>query len=220
MFRLLLLFLILNSSKQLFAIEKKIDKVAQEDLFQFLSSFDTLQADFEQQSFFGTNTTPEDVQRGYIVIKRPSKIAIDYKSKNNDAKLVIDKSSVKFLDRKSNQLTNLSNPKKDMFLLFASKDYSLFKFYNIEKDNNRIKACFLEKDSDSLCDNCLYLKKDNNSTNFGYSVEKIVVIRYEEGAKLEPSVRIEILFSSIVYDSKINNDIFIIKDPRIFNDEF
>jgi outer membrane lipoprotein-sorting protein len=203
------------------SIAKSTTDIGTNKAVEFLNGINYISAKFRQISTLKDKYLQDikkDIFYGQIFIsKKDKKIAIDVQNKDQNFKVVVNKNGdVKYLDRNLKQISHL----KDQYN-FHSDIFSILNIQNsnqidIRNNNDKYVLCKVfvkEKLSDTKI--CISLSLLNNNN---------IEIKNVEISQLQPNDELILETTITLEDIEINNvlpeDIFNIKDPRLFGDEY
>ena len=179
----------------------------------FLINLKTLQANFIQTQHDGDKI---EKSTGSIAVKKPNSVLLTHNGKDMKLKLVSVNGNVKIFDENIGQTTYVDNQYSDLIqfftdnlkpeklivsrtgelcLPFESFGADYLACLNVDVKANNIKALYLyllAEDEEN--------KKSNKKQKLQYKVADFV-------------------FNNVVLNKNISDDVFVIKDARIFDDE-
>jgi outer membrane lipoprotein-sorting protein len=185
-----------NSSVQSFALDVS-------DFCSYLSSIQALKANFVEIIDGKKN-------EGVIFLKKPERVLIDYRKGDIAAKIAINGKKVVFLDKKAEQITHLEHGFYNFFHIFSDDKLCKSGFVGIENND----LCIIDLYNQQKYRVCFDLKDDN--------AEMLIKIDLIYGDKnVEKFVNYsEIKLIKIRKNIDLSNDIFNLRDPRLFKNEF
>ena len=192
----------------------------------FLQSLKDFSANYKQTTY--TEKKPEYAD-GELFIKTPNKIMIRHKTKVMTLKIVSIDGVLKAVDENVGQITYVENQYNDLLKLFDNKLDAKELHYNF---NNEL--CLAFKHHDAYLDGCLNVdvkqntiksmslygiilpdngnkNKNDDKKNYKLSNDDIV------NSKFVPIIRLD--FTNANVNKGISDDVFEVKDNRIFDDD-
>ncbi len=179
----------------------------------FLFSINTLQADFVQKQYDGEDTDDNNiVSRGTVTIKKPDSILLENDSKNMRLKIVSINGNVKMIDKDIRQTTYVDNQYGEMMRFFTKNMKPEELSFNTKRE-----LCIKFKKMDTNLSACLKLDL-NKRTIVSLTLYSLGDDGKNDG-KHDNSLKIfDIFFKNIKINSAIDDDVFVIKDERLFDD--
>ena len=190
----------------------------------FLLSINTLKTDFIQKQYGDdeSNNNKNDNgtnSHGTIIVKKPDNILLEHESGNMRLKIVSVNGNVKMVDKDIKQTTYVDNQYGEIMQFFTknlkpekltlNKKKELCMRFN--KMNTDFNACLkLDLEKESITSLSLYAQNESEE---------------EEGERNNSKVRdnslkmFDIFFKNVKINSYIDDDVFFVKDERIFNDD-
>ena len=192
----------------------------------FLQSLKDFSANYKQTTY--TEKKPEYAD-GELFIKTPNKIMIRHKTKVMTLKIVSIDGVLKAVDENVGQITYVENQYNDLLKLFDNKLDAKELHYNF---NNEL--CLAFKHQDAYLDGCLdvdlqqrtiksmslygiILPESSNTNNNDNKKSDKVSNNDIIKSKFLPIIRLD--FTNTKVNKGISDDMFEIKDNRIFGDD-
>ena len=215
-------FLVLNYQSNSLSIDVKQN----DGKFLFLQSLKDFSANYKQTTYTEKKLEYAD---GELFIKTPNKIMIRHKTKVMTLKIVSIDGVLKAVDENVGQITYVENQYNDLLKLFDNKLEAKELHYNF---NNEL--CFAFKHQGAYLDGCLDVdlqqrtiksmsfygiilpensKTNNNDNKKSDEVSNNDIIK----SKFVPIIRLD--FTNTKVNKGIGDDVFDIKDNRIFGDD-
>lgn len=173
----------------------------------FYSSIKTLSADYKQTEYTNKGNV---YASGKIIIKKPDKVLLEYANNNTNLKLVSINSNLKIIDNDIGQSTYIENQYNELLKFLMGKANNEKLYFNYMNE-----LCLDFKHQDIMYIGCLDIdekKKTINSMNL-----------YAKSLLNDKTTRIakvmSLQFNNLKINTDIEDDIFYIKDTRIFDDE-
>ena len=205
--RLLNIFLltIFISSFSLYKKSNAIENSNQN--FLFLQSIQNLSADYKQTQFDGQKNIITD---GKIAVKKPDNIMLTYTDKNMKLKLISINGNIKMIDEDLGQTTYIDNQYSEL-MQFFTKNLKAEKLIT----NKNGDLCINFKHFDNNMEACLKIDL-KQQTLIGINV----LLKDEENKKQNNKYEVmNIVFANVKINKGVDDDVFVVKDNRIFNDE-
>lgn len=215
-------FLVLNYQSNSLSIDVKQN----DGKFLFLQSLKDFSANYKQTTY---TEKKQEYANGELFVKTPNKIMIRHKTKVMTLKIVSIDGVLKAVDENVGQITYVENQYNDLLKLFDNKLEAKELHYNF---NNEL--CFAFKYQGAYLDGCLDVdlqqrtiksmslygiilpensKTNNNDNKKSDEVSNNDIIK----SKFVPIIRLD--FTNTKVNKGISNDVFEIKDNRIFGDD-
>lgn len=181
--------------------DKRNEKIA------FFSSIKTLSTDYKQTEY----TDKGDIKaNGRIIIKKPDKVLLEYSNDNTNLKIVSINDNLKFIDSYIGQTTYIENQYNEL-LKFLIGQVNNEKLYFNEFN----ELCLDFKYEDILYSGCIDIDEKQEILRSMNLYAKIVLKdKTERIAKV-----MSLQFDNLKINEKIEDDVFYIKDARIFDDD-
>ena len=220
----LMLFSLFNATCG--AINTSVEVRKHDDRLLFLQSLKDFSANYKQTTYTKKNM---EYAEGELFIKTPNTIMIRHKTKMMTLKIVSIDGVLKAVDENVGQITYIENQYNDLLKLFSDKLDAKELHYNF---NNEI--CLAFKHQDTYLDGCLDIdvkqntlksmslygiissdndNKNKNNDNKNYKLSNNDIVN----SKFIPIMRLD--FTNAKVNKGISNDVFEIKDNRIFGDD-
>ena len=178
----------------------------------FLINLKTLQANFIQTQHDGDKI---EKSTGSIAVKKPNSVLLTHNGKDMKLKLVSVNGNVKIFDENIGQTTYIDNQYGDLIQFFT--------------DNLKPEKLIISRQGElclpfeSFGANYLACLKINIQTNtldvlYLYLVEEEDADKDKKKQKVQYKVA-DFVFNNVVLNKNIPDDVFVIKDTRIFDDE-
>lgn len=235
------------SVKVLFSINAlSIDVEDDDERIVFLKSLKDFSANYKQITY---TDEKQEYADGELFIKTPSKIKIRHKTKTMTLTIVSDNGVLKVIDENVGQITYVENQYNDLLKLFSKELNAAYLHYNfnneicfafkhqdadldgcldIDVKQNTINSMSLygiipsnEKQSDADFNKQKGQNTQKAKNNMNNKAKKVNNDKLSKSdiikAKFMPIIRLE--FSNTKVNKGIGNDIFEIKDSRIFDED-
>ena len=183
----------------------------------YLDNLSTFQSQFiESTSLMGQNM----IKNGELFVKKPNKLFINYTTPEFASQISVNDKTIKFLDKKTNQLTTLDNEYSDAFVFLTAKldDEKRKSLDFTELSNNIISICtnvnfksFKSKITENQADQISCLLMSPNPLQI-YGTEAYM---YDSQTQTKEKIS-SIIFQNPKTNIDINDNVFSIKDTRIF----
>lgn len=173
----------------------------------FFSSIKTLSTDYQQTEY----THKGDIySTGRIIIKKPDKVLLEYSNNNMNLKIISINNNLRFIDSNIGQTTYIENQYNELlkFLMGQANNEKLY----LNKLN---ELCLDFKHQDILYSGCIDVNEKQETINSMSLYAKILLNDKKERIAKVMSLQ----FNNLKINEKIEDDIFYIKDRRIFDDE-
>ena len=201
-----LLLLIFSFTSQLaFSVDLNNKK------FLFLQSINDLSADYKQTQFDGKNNI---ITYGKIAIKKPDNVMLTYADKNMRLKIVSIGGNMKVIDEDLGQTTYVDSRYSEL-MQFFTKNLQAEKLSMDTHGNLCMKFRHFDNDMEA----CLEI-----DVNKQMLIRLMVFVEDADYVKSGKKIRekypvMKIDFLNVKINKGVSNEVFVIKDNRIFNDD-
>lgn len=206
---LIYFFIFVFTEYNLFALDCNIFT---DNIIDFVQNINTLESEFIQKIELPDMSKNQNLDlsdaKGKFYIQKPYNFAFNYEYKNGDKlKIVGNNKLIKIINPDLNQINHLNSSEYKQYIdIFSVKNKKEFFIKNCTDDKIQVCKNF-DKNINLACVD--FTQKDN----------KIQTIKSISIFNLESNYITKIQLHSILLNEKIDDSVFIVKDPRIFQDE-
>lgn len=182
-------------------VDKKNEKMI------FFSSIKTLSTDYKQTEY----TNKGDIYAsGRIIIKKPDKVLLEYSNKNTNLKLVSINNNLKLIDNDIGQATYIENQYNELLKFLMGKANNEKLYFNYTNE-----LCLDFKHQDIMYIGCLDIDEKKKTINSMNLYAKTLF--NDKTARIAKVMSLQ--FNNLNINGDIEDDIFYIKDTRLFDDD-
>ena len=179
----------------------------------FLTNLKTLQANFMQKQYDGDKV---EISAGSIAVKKPNSVLLTHNGKDMKLKFVSINGNVKIFDENIGQTTYVDNQYSDLIQFFTD---NLKPEKLIVSRTGELCLPFESFGADYLA--CLNVDVKVNNIK---SLHLYILAEDEKNKKSNKKQKLQykvadFLFKDVMLNKNIADDMFVIKDTRIFDDE-
>ncbi|MEN9782364.1 MAG: hypothetical protein RL208_514, partial [Pseudomonadota bacterium] len=147
---------------------------------------------------------------GVVFFKKPERVLIDYRKGEVAAKIAVNGKKVVFLDKKTEQITHL--------------EHGFYNFFHLFGDEKNCRSGIVKSDGENLCILDFYNEQryrvcfDLNDDNSEMLIKIDLIYNEKNGERFVNYSEMSLV--KMKKNVELSNEIFNLRDPRLFRNDF